>query len=265
VAFVVVRSPRDCDRVRVWNTATGAVSKLGRRTHCVEPSTGRGIASLALAGNRTLWLHYVGGNQRDWSLWTASTTRPLPRRLAAVTVDVDSPAPIVVGHGDVSRLGELLPYAIGQEVVALRVNGTRALSWRAPARVVALGANRGALAVALADGRVLVLKGGVVVDEWAGSPAATAVFESGTGVVAQRGSTLYLYGSPTTTKKLPAGALLTDADGTRAVYVSRGVVHVVDLGSGADRAVVRGSGAQLEGARLVVADGRTIRLATLAR
>lgn len=264
VAFVVVRSPRDCDRVRVWNTATSGVSKLGRRTHCVDTSTGRGIASLALAGNRTLWLHYIGGNQREWSLWTASTTRPLPRKLAATTVDVDSPAPMVVGHGDASRLGELLPYAIGRDVVALRVNGTRALSWRAPDRIVALGANRGALAVALADGRVLSLEGGTVVDERDGAPAATAVFVTGSGVAVQRGSTLFYYGSPTTTTKLSAGAQLMDADGARAVYVARGVVHVVELGSGADRVVARGTQAQLEGAHLVVAGGRTIRVATLA-
>src|SRR4029450_13154471 len=84
------------------------------------------------AGNRALWLHFVGGNQRDWSVWTASTTRLLPRRLAATTVDVDSPAPMVVGHGDASRFGELLPYAVGRNVIALRVNGARALSWLAP-------------------------------------------------------------------------------------------------------------------------------------
>src|SRR4029450_4323729 len=80
------------------------------------------------AGNRALWLHFVGGNQRDWSVWTASTTRLLPRRLAATTVDVDSPAPMVVGHGDASRFGELLPYAVGRNVVGLRGNGSRARS-----------------------------------------------------------------------------------------------------------------------------------------
>jgi hypothetical protein len=265
VAFVVVRSPRDCDRVRVWNTASGGISKLGRRTHCVDTSTGRGIASLALAGTRALWLHYVGGNQRDWSVWTASTTRPLPRRLAATTVDVDSPAPMVVGHGDASRFGELLPYAVGRNVIALRVNGTRALSWLAPDRVVALGANHGSLAVALADGRVLALDGGAVVDEWDGSPAATAVFVTGSGVVAQRGSTLYAYGAPTRTRRVAAGSRLMDADGSRAAYVARGVVHVVDLGSGADRVVARGTAAQLEGGHIVVADGQTIHVTTLAR
>jgi hypothetical protein len=265
VAFVVVRSPRDCDRVRVWNTATGGITKLVRRTHCVDTSTGRGIASLALAGTRALWLHYVGGNQRDWSVWTASTTRPLPRRLAATTVDVDSPAPMVVGHGDASRFGELLPYAVGRNVIALRVNGTRALSWLAPDRVVALGANHGSLAVALADGRVLALDGGAVVDEWDGSPAATAVFVTGSGVVAQRGSTLYDYAAPTRTRRVAAGSRLMDADGTRAVYVARGVVHVVDLGSGADRVVGRGTAAQLESGHIVVADGRTIHVTTLAR
>jgi hypothetical protein len=126
------------------------------------------------------------------------------------------------------------------------------------------GANRGGLAVALADGRVLALEGGAVVDEWDDSPAATAVFVTGSGVVAQRGSTLYAYGSPTLTKRLAAGARLMDSDSGRAVYVARGVVHVVELRSGADRSVARGTAAQLEGSHLVVADGRPIRVATLA-
>jgi hypothetical protein len=112
---------------------------------------------------------------------------------------------------------------------------------------------------------VLALDGGAVVEEWDGSPAATAVFVAGSGVVAQRGSTLYDYGAPTRTRRMAAGSRLMDADGSRAVYVARGVVHVVDLGSGADRVVARGTAAQLEGGHIVVADGRTIHVTTLAR
>jgi hypothetical protein len=176
-AFTVVRSPGDCDRVRVWNLATGGISKLGRRTHCIETSTGHGVSSLALAGRRALWLHYVGGNQREWSLWTASTTRPLPLRLAAVTLDVDIESPIVVGSADTSlRSGGLLPYANGRDVVVLRENGSRALSWRAPESVTALAVNASRLAVAVADGRILTLNGTKVVDEEAGSGPASAVF-----------------------------------------------------------------------------------------
>ena len=259
-AFTVERSPGDCDRVRVWNVATGGVSKLGRRTHCIDTSTGHGIASLAIAGRRTLWLHYVGGNLRDWSLWTATTTRPLPLRLADVTLDVDVGSPIVVGAADTSlRTGGLLPYAVGRNVVVLRENGSRALAWRAPESVTALGVNVDRLAVALADGRILTLKGSTVVDERAGSVPASAVFATAAGVVAQRGREILLEGT-SQSFHLPATGRLVDAEGSRAVYVARGVVHLVDLGSGTDRVVARGTFAQLEGTRLVVADGRVLRV-----
>jgi hypothetical protein len=260
-AFTVVRSPGDCDRVRVWNMAAGGVSKLGRRTHCIATSTGHGISSLALAGRRTLWLHYVGGNLREWSLWTATTTRPLPLRLAAVTLDVDIGSPIVVGSTDSSlRSGGLLPYANGRDVVVLQENGSRALSWRAPESVTALAVNGSRLAVALADGRILTLNGTAVVDEEAGTPPASAVFVTATGVIAQRGRTVVRYGSDEKSVQLPSRSTLTDAQGNRAVYVARGAVHLLDLGSGADRIAAFGTLAQLEGTRLVVANGRVLQV-----
>ena len=62
VAYANGASARDCDRVRLWNLQTGRVTTFGRTTPCVQTSTGSGVASVALAEGRVLWLHYVGGN-----------------------------------------------------------------------------------------------------------------------------------------------------------------------------------------------------------
>ena len=78
VAYAVGRSARDCNRVYVWDLATRGVSKLGRKTHCEQTSTGNEIAAVSIAGRRVLWVHYAGGNIRDWSLWTA-TALPMIR------------------------------------------------------------------------------------------------------------------------------------------------------------------------------------------
>jgi hypothetical protein len=149
LAYANVHAAADCDRVRVWSRATHRTVRLGRTTSCEETSTGSGISQLAIAGNRVLWLHYAGGNIRDWTLFTATTAAPRPRQLRFISRDVEEPAPIVLGEGDTTRYGDLLPYAVGRDVVALRPSGARAFSWNAPARVTALGANWGGLAVAL--------------------------------------------------------------------------------------------------------------------
>jgi hypothetical protein len=262
LAYASGRSPGDCDRVRVWSRTTGGTVRLGRSTSCEQTSTGTGIAALSIAGSRVLWLHFTGGNIREWSLFTATTARPRPRRLRFVSRDVDEPAPIVLGEGDTTRYGDLLPYAVGRDVVVLRPNGARAFAWRAPARVTALGANWGGLAVALEDGRVTILDNdGSVETIRAGSAAATAVFVTGNGVAAQRGRVVELRtGSATGTWTVPAGARLRDAEGYRAVYVSRGRLKLLRLDTGRTSDLGPASDAQLEYSTVAAAFGRQIRL-----
>src|SRR5215210_8440013 len=154
VAYASGRSRGDCDRVRVWNLRTGRVAALGRTTSCVQTSTGTAIAAVSAAGPRVVWLHYTGGNIREWSLFTATVVSPRPRRLSFVARSADAPAPIVLGEGD-SRAGGLLPYAVDRRVVVLRADGTRSFSWTAPERVTAVGVRGTVLAVALADGRIV--------------------------------------------------------------------------------------------------------------
>lgn len=77
VAVAERRSLRDCDRVSIWITSQKRVVKLGRKTSCERTSTGSGIGAVTIARNRALWVHYAGGNIREWSLWTATTTNAL--------------------------------------------------------------------------------------------------------------------------------------------------------------------------------------------
>ncbi len=261
VAYATGRSARDCNRVYVWNLTTRGVSKLGRRTHCIETSTGNGIGSLAIAGRRVLWVHYAGGNRRLYSIWTATTARPLPRLLASREVDVDDPAPLVVGDGDDSRLGSLLPYAVGANVVALRANGSRAFAWTAPAPVVALSAREGELAVASRGGRVTVLDGrGRVERTETFASEIRAVRLTGAGVLVQRGRTLELRG-PVVPRawQLPAGARLEDADGAWAYYAHGTSISRLRLdAANVTRRVAGGTRAEVEGARIATSSGRTV-------
>ena len=262
VAFAVGRSRSDCDRVRIWTPSTGRVVRLARTTSCVTTSTGTGIASLAIAGTRVLWLHYTGGNIREWRLYTATTTRPVPRRLAFVPADVDAPAPVVVGDGDASRLGDILPYALGRTVIALRANGARRFSWTAPARVVALSALDGELAVASAGGRVTVLDAsGRILREERYASEVTAVKITGGGLLVQRGRVLELRnaGSPRTWT-LPAGAPLDETAGRdRALYVVGGEARMLFLSGSRDVRLGTASHAEAEGLVIALASGRTVR------
>lgn len=262
VAFASGRGAGDCDRVRIWSPKTGRVVRLGRTTACVQTSTGTGVAAVSIAGRRVLWLHYTGGNIREWSLFTASQTAPKPRRLRFVTLDVDSAPPIVVGDGDASRLGGLLPYAVGREVVALRADGGRRFAWTAPGRVVALSALGGELAVASEGGRVTVLDlAGRTLREESYAGELSAVKLTGAGVLVQRGRTLEHrngVGVPWAAV-LPASARLVDAAGTTdALYVVRGVVRARRIGGARDVVVGRGAFAQVEGRSLATAGGRKL-------
>lgn len=261
LAYATGRAGGDCDRVRIRNLTTRRTVRLARSMSCQQTSTGTGIAALSIAGNRVLWLHFTGGNIREWSLFTATTTAPRPRRLRFVARDVDAAAPIVVGEGDTSRFGDLLPYAVDREVIVLRPNGSRAFAWTAPGRVTAVGANSGGLAVAVEDGRLFVLEGGRVETRWTGSPAATAALVTGNGVATQRGRTIELRtGDAVVRWPVPADARLRDAEGLRVVYTTGGRAWLRAAGDERARALGFATDVQLEQSTAAIASGRSIRL-----
>lgn len=260
IVFAEGRSAHDCDRIRIWNLQTRGVTRLPRPTSCEQTSTGTGIASVAIAEVRVLWLHYTGGNIREWRLYTATTSAPRPRLLRTASRDVDEPSPYVVGDGNGSRFGSMLPYAVESEVIVLRPDGSRRFSWQAPARVVALSALFGRLAVATEGGLVTVLDsaGRPVRSESFGREIA-AVKLSGDGVLAQLGNTLELRrGGATRTFALPRGARLTDALGDRAFYVVGGQARQLLLTSGAQRLVALGTQVEAELSTVATANGRVV-------
>jgi hypothetical protein len=259
-AFAEGVSNRDCDRVWLWNLQTRRVTKLGRTTPCVETSTGHGIASVAIASGRALWLHYTGGNTREWRLFTATRTSPRPRQLKLLFAEADERAPIVLGNGDSSRFGDLLPYAVDREVVILRSDGDRYFTWQAPARVVALSALFGKLAVASEGGIVTVLlRNGTVVGTEHFEGEVTAVKLSGDGVLAQIGSRLELRRNGTSrTFALPRGARLRDAISDRALFVAGGQIRQLSLATGAQRALGPGVDVDAQLSTVVIATGRRV-------
>ena len=264
IGYAVGRSANDCNRVYVWSDGTHAVSKLGRATHCEQTSTGNSIASLALAGARALWLHYAGGNFRTWSLWTATTSKPRPLRLRSIETEADAPAPILVGraHDDV------LPYAMGRTVIAMRANGARRYAYEAEADVVDLAADGARLAVATRGGIVTVLDGtGAVAQREVFTGEIDVVRISGTMLVVQIGRSLDVRG-PFIRRKwtLPARAMLADVatarnvSQTKAVYVVGGQVRRLLLATGAQSQLGMGTLAGADSTRVAIANGRVVTL-----
>ena len=260
VAFAVASRPTDCEHVRMW-TRGKRVVRFGTARPCGDAtSTGSGIGGPVVAGERALWVTYTGGNIREWSLWTASRWSPRPLRLRFVARDVDAAAPFVLGGGDHSRLGSLLPYAIDNAVVVLHANGGRAFTWHAPARVVGLDASAGEVAVALADRRVVVLDGGGrVLREEQFAFAVESVHVTGSSLLARGTALLELRGLGAPRRyNLARGAVSVDAVGNVALYVVDRRVHTFRLDDRWNRRIATADAAQLEPSGMFLASGRRI-------
>jgi hypothetical protein len=251
-AYATAWTPAHCERVVLGTRSFGPT----KPALCPQVSTGRGVASVELAGTRLLWLAYAGGNTREWSLFTATPSSPRPRLLRFVPRDVDQPSPIVLGPSD----GTLLAYAVGESVVALRANGSRAFTWTAPANVTALAEHGSRIAVGLETGEVDVVAGGEVVRKTTFAGAPSAVGFGSTGLVAQLGRRL---ATAARTYPLPADAALEDVQGDVAAYVARRAAHLVRLSSGTDAVAGLADHVQLDGRRLVLAAGTRITVKAL--
>ena len=108
---------------RAGSTAMGS-----RPTSRASRARARAAASpaVAMSANRSVWIQYAGGNDRDWQLFTATRTLTKPRQLAFVEQDVELPSPIVVGQGTL----DAVPYAVKQTVTYLGDNGRARSSGR---------------------------------------------------------------------------------------------------------------------------------------
>jgi hypothetical protein len=248
IAFVVGRTKTDCEHVELWNPDLRGTWRFSRPGPCTNVgSTGMGITSVSVAGNRVAWIAYNGGNFRDWLLMTATTTQKAPRQLRFVTRDVDAPGapPIVLGPG--STVG--IPYAVGSNLVLLKPSGARAFSWNAPARIEALTAGTGptgaAVVALLATGEVDVLAADGSTLETYSYPAGavTSVALGPAGALLQVGSAVEIRRGPSTTRSVavPASAQMLDFAERRILYSVSGSVHALQIGTGVDSLLVRGS------------------------
>lgn len=140
-----------CHEIRLWDVASRSDKRLA--SHCfVSTSTGSGVAGAIATGGRALWLTYIGGNTREWSLWTKGPNAKA-RRIAFLAADVDGPPPIVLG----SAWEGSLPYATGTKIIVLAPNGSRRFTLTASDRVVSLSAHSRGYAAVLASGNVLTI------------------------------------------------------------------------------------------------------------
>lgn len=243
-------SKSDCAHVYFWHTAGGATGKwrFGKQTAepCVEnPSTGSGISAVAMSANRSLWIQYAGGNDRDWQLFTATRTKTKPRQLAFVEQDVELPSPIVVGQGTAAAV----PYAVNDSgnntVTYLGDNGAPIFRWTAPAEVRLLAAGsgpHGAQVAAFLDSGVLTLLSGAgsVVTTYTYSPAeVTAVALAPGGVVVQDGASVQIRnGSQVKTVPLPHGARMFGYGQGRVFYSRAGAIHALQVATNQDSLLV---------------------------
>lgn len=259
---------RGCSQVVVWTRTTRSATALGRPRCEPSSSTGSGILGPSLAATRALWVTYVGGNIREWSLWTASTRRRTPRRLGFIAQDVELPSPFVLGEGDATRRGDLLPYAVRDTLIVLRSSGARAFTRRANGRITAVASKGGE--VAFAVGRtVQVVDRERTLATYSFPAAVDRVFITGNALLVQYGRTLERRrADESRTRTVPAAARLVDGEGDLAVYVVGGSVHVLRLTDSKDVAWAspyqRAFG-QLEAAGLLIGAGRRVTLVPRAR
>jgi hypothetical protein len=238
VVFAVGRTKRDCGSVRLWDTVSRGLWTFGTRTilACEQgPSGGFGIAQVGTSGRRVFWVTNIGGNITDYQLWTATPSRPSPRRLAFESAETGDPPAIVVGSG--TREG--VPYAIERTVTFVSDAGARVFrtTLDSPVRILTTGTGPGDARVlaALADGSVVTLsRTGAVLrtDEYGTGVRAIALGQ--VGPLVQVGNAVTI-GRQTGTKiTLPAGALMLDYRQRAIVYRQGTQVRKRHIATGAD-------------------------------
>ncbi len=192
---------------------------------CPETSTGRGVSAVAVSDQRIVFLSFVGGNTREWRLWTATPTAKRPRLLRTASADADAASPILLGNG-----GEAgVPYAVGRDVFVLAGDGHRVLTWHAPADIVSLNVHSGMLAATLADETVqtLLVRPSTTTSVSYAQPGARAAEAIAGGVVIEAADGIHLRkGSRALRFDVPAGARLLGYSDGWLVYAAGREIHL---------------------------------------
>jgi hypothetical protein len=252
------RESARCVQVGVYDNADHGVRRYAR--HCWEAtSTGSGVAGVAVSGGRALWLTYVGGNTRDWTLYTRTTTGGA-RVLRRASSDVDAPPPIVIGTA--SEQG--LPYSVGSALTVVRRDGSRALSWQAPARIVASSAQGSSFTAVLENGDVaeLAADGTLLgMHDYAPHTVRSSAGIRG-GILVQTGRTIELRrGAEVQSFPVPAGARLAGFSSGVVAYATASELHLLRTADGRDvvyQRLPRGFRAGLDRRGAAWAAGRTV-------
>jgi hypothetical protein len=239
VAFVTDANPDElrCARIGLWNTRTSRRYVFDAKEQCLElTSTGQGVWDVAVATKRLLWITYGGGNIREWTLWTATTTRTRPRQLRFVARDVDARAPIVIGPGTAKGV----PYAVDRQIVYLGDDGKAIFrtTVASPVRAIAAGyGGRLRVAALLTNGRVVGLDeaGDEYTSEAFPVDAVTAIRVTGRGTAVQVGRDVEIvppraHDGPTVT--IPVGASMVDVAQGRILWSRDGDLGTTTIATG---------------------------------
>ena len=236
VAYAVGRTGANCGTVRLWDTGSRGLWTFGARTivGCEEGfSGGFGISQVATSGRRVFWVTSVGGNITDYQLWTATPTRPTPRRLAFASSETGSPPAIVLG----SATREGVPYAVGNTVTYVGDSGARLFrtTLAGPVRLLAAGTGpaQARVVASLADGRVVVLSrtGRLIRSDQQEPGSVRAVALALPGAIVQVGAAVTV--GPTSVT-LPSGGLMLGFRQGTIVYRTGIQVRARSVATGAD-------------------------------
>ncbi|HEU0247114.1 MAG TPA: hypothetical protein VFR38_08525 [Gaiellaceae bacterium] len=266
VAFVADAPKRlQCARIGLWNSATNRRFVFDSKEQCLEEgSTGQGVWDVAVATRRVLWLTFAGGNFREWSLWTATTTRPKPRQLRFVARDVDGAPPIALGPGT----AEGMPYAVDRRVVYLADSGKAIFTTTVAAPVRAIAAGQGPNGVRVAA----LLSSGVVVGldrrgqnvttvDTFPRGSVTAVRVSRHGIALQMRNEVHF---DDVAVELPSGANMLDIAQDRVLWMRAGDLGTTTITTGKSARLVDGTPrkpahGQIEPQGVAWSVGRTVR------
>jgi len=246
-AYMVARTKKDCDHIELWNTETKSTWRFGKPGPCIDlGSTGTGISSVGVSGNRALWVRYTGGNTRDWQLMTATTTQKTPKQLRLVEQDLDLPTPFVIGD---ATGGQGIPYAAGGEVVLLGANGAAVFKHTEPARIIAITSGKGptgAVVAALREtGQVVMLgaDGSLVWTVGYQPGAVKAIALAPAGLIVQLAGEVQIR-TPTGSSAvhLPSGAAMTDFSAGRILYALSNEVHAFKISNSKDTLLLKSNG-----------------------
>jgi hypothetical protein len=193
--------------------------------------------------NRAVWATNVGGNLRDWTVWTATSTSPVPKPLGIVHgIDADAPDPVAIGRAGAG----IVTYALGTKIVALRANGSTA--WiqtaQAPVRLLATGDTPGkpgvTLAISTDDTVIVVDAAGNIVTKGSAAGVTDECLVGGRVIAQTAGFLVDTSTNPPTTFPVPKQAKLLDCASGIVIYRAGSTIRGIRLATGKTATLLTG-------------------------